>query len=214
MALVNPEEPSVPFPTIRRIPMYINVLNRFIEGEVEWISTTDFANELNIKPIQVRKDLAYSGIIGKPKRGYPVIELNDTLQKFLGWNKLLDAVLVGTGALGSALLGYSGIAENGLRIVAAFDADPQLTNRKIHGIKVQPVDKLESVIRKMNIEIGIITVPKVAAQRVADAFVAAGIRGIWNFSPVTIKVPPSVIVQREDLSSGLAVLTMRLKQSG
>ena len=201
---------SVPLPSVRRLPLYLTVLEEFEREGKEWISTTDFSEVLFLKPIQVRKDLAHTGIIGKPKKGFKVDELIATIYNFLGWNNLTEAFLVGAGALGSALLGYSGFQQHGLDIVAAFDVSPDIIGRTIHGKEVQSMEKLPDLAKRMQVKLGIITVPSDCAQNAADSLVAAGIRGIWNFSPIKLHVPDQVVVQREDISSGLAVLSVKL----
>ncbi len=201
---------SVPLPSVRRLPLYLTVLEEFEREGKEWISTTDFSEVLFLKPIQVRKDLAHTGIIGKPKKGFKVNELISTINKFLGWNNLTDAFLIGAGALGSALLGYNGFQNHGLNIVAAFDSSPSVIGKTIHGKKVLPIEQIKDLALRMHVKLGIITVPREAAQEAADNLIAAGIKGIWNFSPIKLQVPDDVVVQREDLSSGLAVLSVKL----
>ncbi|MFP4363328.1 MAG: redox-sensing transcriptional repressor Rex [Spirochaetia bacterium] len=210
---MNKEPLSVPLPTIRRIPAYLHQLQEFQKKKVEWVSTTDIAQRLELKPIQVRKDMAFTGITGTPKRGYKVTELRNAILQFLGWNNTSDALLVGAGALGSALLGYHGITDHGLNIIAAFDKDPAKTDKKIHGKEVFPVHKLPDIAARMFIQIGIITVPAAAAQETADLLVESGIKAIWNFSPAKLKVPEDVVVQKEDLSAGLAVLSVKLRNN-
>ena len=200
---------SAPLPSVRRLPLYLTVLEEFEREGREWISTTDFSEVLFLKPIQVRKDLAHTGIIGKPKKGFKVDELISTIYKFLGWNNLTEAFLVGAGALGSALLGYSGFQQHGLSIVAAFDISPEVIGKQIHGKEVLSIDTLPDVARRMQVKLGIITVPSDCAQNAADRLVEAGINGIWNFSPIKLHVPDNVVVQREDISSGLAVLSVK-----
>ncbi len=201
---------SAPLPSVRRLPLYLTVLEEFEREGKEWISTTDFSEVLFLKPIQVRKDLAHTGIIGKPKKGFKVDELISTIYGFLGWNNLTEAFLVGAGALGSALLGYSGFQRHGLDIVAAFDVSSDVIGKNIHGKEVLSMEKLPDLARRMQIKIGIITVPSDCAQKAADSLVESGISGIWNFSPIKLHVPDGVVVQREDLSSGLAVLSVKL----
>ena len=205
------EPQSVPFPTIRRITLYSRMIEEFEKAGQAWISTSDLADRFELTSIQVRKDLAFTGIIGTPKRGYPVNELSNAIDEFLGWNNTSDAVIVGAGALGSALMGYSGFSDSGLNIVAAFDSQTGLDGQTIHGKKVYGMAKLESIIKRLYVKIGILTVPADAAQAVADRMIDAGIRAIWNFSPVKLKVPETVVVQREDLSAGLAVLSVKLR---
>jgi len=199
-----------PLPTIRRIPSYLRLLYEYRKEGREWISATDIAERLSLKPIQVRKDMAFTGITGKPKKGFVVNDLIDSIREFLGWDMMSDTVIVGTGALGSALIGYSGFSEHGLNIIGAFDNDTSKIGTFIHGRKVHALDDITAVINDSNVTIGIITVPASAAQDVADKLVEAGIKGIWNFSPVKLRVPDSVIVEKEDLSSGLAVLSVKL----
>lgn len=199
-----------PLPTIRRIPSYLRLLYEYRAMGLEWISATDIAERLSLKPIQVRKDMSFTGITGKPKKGFQVQELIDSIRKFLGWDSISDALIVGTGALGSALLGYSGFSEHGLNIIAAFDKDESKVGTFVHGKQIFSLDQLPSLVSRLNIRIGIITVPAEAAQGVADLLVSSGIEGIWNFSPVKLHCPKRVAVQREDLSSGLAVLSVKL----
>lgn len=203
---------AAPLPTIRRIPRYLNVLEYFSSRNHEYISATDISGKLGLKPIQVRKDMAYTGIVGKPKVGYKTEELIHAIRSFLGWDRSADAFLVGAGALGTALLGYKGFAERGLAIAAAFDSDPGKQGSIIHGIEVFPLSRMNELAREMKVDIGILTVPAEAAEESAKALIDAGITGIWNFSPAELEVPEGVIIQREDLSAGLAVLSVRMSE--
>lgn len=200
-------------PTVRRLPAYLHLL-RDIHGQgVREVSATLIAARLKLEPIQVRKDLAMTGVVGKPRIGFHVAESITAIEAYLGWNNTNEAVLVGAGSLGTALLGYGGFEKHQLKIVAAFDIDPARTGREVHETPVFPLEKLDNLARRLKIRIGIITVPADAAQAVADLFVAARLTAIWNFTPVTLNVPPGVIVQNEDLSTGLAVLSRRLRDA-
>ncbi|HEY3276058.1 MAG TPA: redox-sensing transcriptional repressor Rex [Syntrophorhabdaceae bacterium] len=202
---------AIPEPTLRRLPIYYQYLKRMHdERRADYISCTQIGNDLNILPIQVRKDLQVADAVGKPKLGYSVTELIGTIEDFLGWNNTTDAYLVGVGNLGSALLGYPGFRDYGLNIIAAFDTDPAKIGSEIGGKKVFDVVKLPGMIRRMSIKIGILTVPAAFAQEQADVMVKAGIHAIWNFSPVKVSVPPDVIVQHENLASSLGVLSKKL----
>ena len=161
---------------------------------------------------QVRKDLAVTGIVGKPKVGYSVPQLIEAIQEFLGWNNTTDAFLVGAGSLGRALLGYTGFRDYGLNIVAAFDVDPAKIGLDIHGREVLPLDKLHDLALRMHVLIGVLTVPAAAAQDVATFMVLSGIRAIWNYTPVKLEVPESVVVEDVKLVSSLAVLSSRLAE--
>jgi redox-sensing transcriptional repressor len=144
---------------------------------------------------------------GKPRRGYPSRELCEAINRSLGWDNATDALLVGAGSLGMALLGYSGFEEQNLSIAVAFDVDPAKINGKFHGVKVRPMEDLPRLVRRLQLKIGILTVPNAVAQACADQLVAAGIKGIWNFSSIQLDVPGDVIVQNVDLAQSLAVLS-------
>jgi len=205
---------AIPEPTLRRLPIYYQYLKKIqSEKKSEYISCTQIGNELNILPIQVRKDLEITEASGKPKLGYGVKELLSNIEDFLGWNNTTDAYLVGVGHLGSALLGYQGFNEYGINIIAAFDVDEAKTGFEIHGKMVFSVSKLSEMIRRMGIKIGILTVPAYCAQELSNLMVDAGIHAIWNFSPVKIMVPPGIIVQHENLASSLVVLSKKLAMS-
>jgi redox-sensing transcriptional repressor len=195
-------------PSIRRLPSYLHII-RVHEGE-EYISGTVIARELDLESIQVRKDLSITGIVGKPKKGYPIGELIDAIEHFLGWDSPQDAVLVGAGNLGTALLGYNEFQFHGLNIMAAFDTNPRKIGSVIHGVKILNAATMDIQIRNFGIKIAILTVPRDHAQESADVLVSAGIGGIWNFTNVKLKVPTTVIVQKEDLTSGYAMLCVKM----
>ena len=203
---------GIPLPTIKRIPVYVSVLEKRLKEGKETVSTTDFAAALALKPVQVRKDLAFAGAEGKPRIGYRTEELLETLHRFVGWNNLSEAVLVGAGALGTAILGYKGFDRFGLKIKAAFDIDESKCGATVHDKPVYPIRDLKQYVKKNGIIMGILTVSENGAQPAADALVEAGIQGIWNFSPAQIDVPDSIFVQQEDLAAGLAVLAVRIKE--
>ena len=200
-------------PSIRRLPSYIHIIRNAQTNGLFYISGTVIAQELNLEPIQVRKDLAITGIIGKPKKGYPVDALLAAIERYLDWDKAHDAIVVGAGNLGSALMGYPEFKVHGLHIVAAFDTDPDKVGKKVHGVPVFNVSALESTIQDANVEYAILTVPSSNAQGMADVLVKNGIRAIWNFTNTKLKVPDEIVVQREDLSSGYALLSVMLQTS-
>ena len=209
-----PEDQKVgKLPTIRRLPSYLHFLRQLHAKGLEYVSGTFIASELDLEPIQVRKDLEITGIVGKPGVGFTVSELIRGIEEFLGWHNNSDAFLVGAGSLGTALLGYDGFKRYGLNIVAAFDDDPKKTGQLVHGHEILALDRLPGLAERMLVNIGIVTVPAHAAQAVAELLVSADIHGIWNFSPQKLNLPPDVVVQNEDLSSGLAVLSIRLARS-
>jgi len=197
-------------PSVRRLPSYLHIIRQAERDRDFYISGTVIAQELNLEPIQVRKDLAITGIVGKPKKGYPVEELIKAIEHYLGWDQNHVAILVGAGNLGSALMGYQEFQRHGLRIVAAFDTDPQKVGSQVHGVPVRAMENLEQGIKAITAEIAILTVPSPFAQATAETLVRAGITSIWNFTNTKLKVPDQIIVQREDLSSGYALLSVQM----
>ncbi|WP_041611052.1 redox-sensing transcriptional repressor Rex [Treponema primitia] len=201
-------------PSVRRLPSYLHAIRQLQSEGSEYISGTLIAQELNLEPIQVRKDLAITGISGKPKKGYPVDALIDAIERFLGWASMQDVIVVGAGNLGSALMGHQEFRSHGMNIVAAFDKNPQKIGTSIHGIPVLNLDDLETEIHKSGVKVAILAVHSEAAQQTADALVNAGIQGIWNFTAIKLKVPEPVVVEMEDLSSGYAMLCVTLQAQG
>ncbi len=192
--------------TIKRLPQYLRLLRQMQEKGESFASAAVIAHQLMIDPIVVRKDLAGTGVSGKPRIGFPVNALILSIQRLLGWNLEMNAILVGAGRLGSALLGYPGFLKHGFKIVAAFDTRDDLPEM-ISGVPVYPLDRMPEMVASLNASIGIITVPANAAQAAADGLIAAGVKGIWNFTPICLHTPDHVKVRHEDLASSLAVLS-------
>ena len=206
------EKVVVPIPTVKRFPSYLRIL-RQCQGEgMEFISATVLAEELGLKPIQVRKDISYTGIEGKPKVGFVVSELIDYITHSLGWDNATKALIVGVGNLGKAISMYEGFAAYGLSIVAAFDSDPGKIGTKVGELTVKSMDELKPFVESSGISIAVITVPASSAQSVADTLVACGIKGIWNFAPKDLKIPGDVVMQRTDLATSFAVLSVKMRK--
>jgi len=197
-------------PTLRRLAIYLQYFKKFENENTVSISCSQIANDLNLNPIQVRKDIESTKVIGKPKVGYELKELILNIENFLCCHIKNEAILVGAGHLGYALLGYHGFRDFGLEIVAAFDVSPDKVGKFINTKSVFHINKLEEIIKRMNIEIGILTVPSQYAQEIADRMVNAGIKAIWNFAPAKINVKDNIIVQHENLASSLAVLSKKI----
>ena len=197
--------------TLRRFPFYHHYLKQLENYGVSEVSSAQIAKFLGFKTIQVRKDIEVTKIEGKPKRGYNLKKLISAIEKILGFYARNEAVLVGAGHLGYALLGYHGFKEYGLDIIAAFDNNPERVDKFINYKKVFSIDRLEEIISRMQIKIGILTVPSNVAQELADRMVKVGIKAIWNFAPIKINVPKDVVVQHENLASSLAVLSQKIK---
>ena len=210
MEAANPFPRSIPEASLRRLPVYHRFLTELVE--IPFISCSTIARALDLDPTQVRKDIELTGIVGKPKVGYSLPGLMSRIEDFLGWNNTKDAFLVGAGSLGSALLGYQKFQQFGLNIVAAFDTDPGKVGQQVHGKEILHLDKLRDLAQRMHIHLGVLATPAGAAQQVADLMVEGGIRAIWNFAPVHLRVPSFVILQNEDLYHSLASLSFKLER--
>lgn len=198
--------------TVKRLPAYLVLLRKLMQAGRAAVSSNTIGEMLKLDAIQVRKDLAVTGIEGKPKVGFPVVEAIAAIESFLGWDNAKEAFIAGAGNLGKALIGYPGFSRYGLRIIAAFDKDSSIVGTRVSGIEVLDISKVSDLATRMHIKIGIIAVPADSAQEVCDSMVEGGMVAIWNFAPVKLKVPEGVFVQDEDLASGLAVLSYKLEK--
>ena len=198
-------------PTIKRLPTYLHILRQLSNEGEEYVSTTKLINELEFEPVLVRKDLATMDLPGKPRLGYKLQDLIQAIEEYLGWDETADAFLVGCGSLGVALMGYEPFKDYGLNIVAGFDNDSSKTGKSIHGKPVFNIAELPQMIKEKNIEVAILTIPWQYAQDVANDLIKAGIKAIWNFTTVKLKVPAGVVTHNENLASGLALFSVKKK---
>lgn len=209
----NTEIQNVSKATIGRLPAYHRYLKEKKAAGEKTISSTAIAEDLKLNAVQVRKDLSViSTVAGKPKLGFEIADLIEDIDRILGYDNVTDAVLVGAGGLGSALAGYDGFRHYGLNIVAVFDSDPARIDKTVGGIRVFDAAQIAHFVRRLNVLIGIICVPKGAAQQVADELIAGGVRAIWNFAPVHLNVPQDIAVKNEDMAASLAILSKRLAE--
>ena len=197
---------------LKRLPTYLAYLKSMPENGQTHISATALASALNMGEVQVRKDLAMVSDGGRPKIGYPRDVLIADIEDFLGYGNTNNAVLIGAGKLGKALLGYSGFAEYGLNIVAAFDTNEALVGQTKDGKPILPLSQLTEFCKEQKIKIGIITVPAEFAQGVCDRLIEAGIAAIWNFAPKHLDVPADILVQNENRAASLALLSKHLSE--
>ena len=197
--------------TLSRLPQYLSYLES-LPDTVRSISATGIAAALNLNQVQVRKDLASVSSSGKPKVGYMRRDLIREIKAFLGYDIADEAVIVGAGKLGRALMGYVGFKDYGLNILAAFDADEGMIGEDESGHQILPTEVLKETCLRLGVRIGIITVPAPAAQAVCDQLIDAGVLAIWNFAPVRLVVPEGILVQNENMASSLAILSNHLAE--
>ena len=200
---------SIPKATLGRLPQYLEYLRSLPEIR-RTISATAIAKALSLGDVQVRKDLASVCGAGKPKIGYETDKLITDIESHLGYERLTNAVLVGAGKLGRALLDYDGFEDFGVKIVAGFDCNETALKK---GLKdILPIKDIKAYCREHKIKLGIITVGKGSAQNVCDKLVESGIKAIWNFAPVTLKVPNEVLLKQENLALSLAYLNNQISK--
>lgn len=198
---------------LKRMPRYLSYLKTLQAEHCEYVTAPTVAKHLGLNEVQVRKELSVmSSVPGRPRTGFQVNNLVDNIEVYLGYRNVDDAVLVGVGSLGRALLGYRGFDQCGIHIVAAFDRNEALHGITLHDKPVFPLQKISNLCDRMKIRIGIITVPAEQAQIVCDQLVAGGILAIWNFSTAHLKVPDNVLVRNEDLAASLAILSRQLRE--
>ena len=195
----------VPDETVRRLPLYLRGILYFSNQGKENICSKDLADFLGVNPWQIRKDFSFFGGFGVPGTGYDTGKLLKECNKILKLASGHKAALVGVGNLGSAVLAYQGFKQYGFNIVAAFDNDLKKIGRKINNILVEDVSNIHT-LKKKNVHVAIIAVPREAAQQIADLLVGAGIKGILNFSPSDVVVPKKVKVITIDIAMDLARL--------
>lgn len=201
---------EIPKSVLKRLPGYLAYLKSLPLNASPNISATALANALGMGEVQVRKDLAMVCDGGRPKIGYPREVLIDAIEQFLGYDNTTDAVLIGAGKLGRALLGYGGFAAYGLNILAAFDVAP-IADKTDDGKPIYPLSDLQMFCKTNKVLMGIITVPGAYAQQVCDQLIDCGIKAIWNFAPTHLEVPDNILVQHENMATSLALLSMHLQ---
>ena len=206
------EKNIIPKATLERIPVYLKFLKDIADESKSTISATQIARGVILGEVQVRKDLALISGRGKPRIGYEREMLIRDLESHLGSDNLTNAILIGAGKLGRALLDYDGFEEFGVRIIAGFDCNDKPL--KIGKDKmVLPIKEIDSFCAENDIKIGIITVGQGSAQEVCDKLVGGGVRAIWNFAPCALKVPSGVLVRQEKLALSLAHLNSQIKNN-
>ncbi len=203
---------SIPKATLGRLPQYLQYLKSLPDAKGATISATAIAKGLSLGEVQVRKDLAVVSGAGKPKVGYERAKLIDDLERHLGYERYTNAVLVGAGKLGRALLDYDGFEEFGVKIVAGFDCNDQTIHLGKNAKAILPIRDIGTYCAQNDVKLGIVTVGQGSAQDVCDTLVASGIEAIWNFAPCSLKVPAGVLLKQENLALSLAYLNNQISK--
>jgi len=206
----QPRPDLVPDPAVKRLSLYLRQLESFRKKDRRTVSSKQLGESLGLTDAQVRKDLAYFGQFGHPGIGYRVDELIAQVRHILGTDKVWNVVLIGAGNLGRALSAYKGFDVKGFRLVAVFDNDATKVGHKLGPFLVQPLSDLQATVQKEGVRLAIMAVPADSAQDVADQLVAAGIRGLLNFAPVSLSVPEKMALNSVDLAVQLEQLSFQV----
>ncbi len=196
--------------TVRRLSHYYRTLEEVEAEGGRTISSRRLAERGGITPAQVRKDLSAFGSFGRRGLGYNVGYLRRELRAILGLDRRWNVAVVGAGRVGTALYSYQGFAQRGFDVVAVFDADPRRIGQRHGTTTIEDVARLAELAPQRRVEIGVVATPPGAAQEVADALVAAGVRGILNFAPRKLTVPAQVALRTVDMAVELESLAFAL----
>ena len=203
------EKSSITKATLGRLPHYLQFLRELSVDDVPYISATLIAKKLSLGEVLVRKDLSVVSGAGKPKVGYKTADLIKSIEAHLGLGDMTNAVLVGAGKLGKALLEFDDFEDYGVKIIAAFDCN-ETAIRYNRSIEILPMNDFDEYCKQNNVRIGIITVGAGSAQDVCNSMIHSGISAIWNFAPCNLEVPDGILLKQERLALSLAYLNNKL----
>ena len=204
---------DLPVPAIRRLPLYLSFLKSYEKNDTNHISAPEIAKELHIDSTQITKDFSYLNVKGKTKIGYETNTLISVIEDYLGYHRLRKAFIVGVGSLGVALIKYGEFHDEGMDIIAGFDIDTGIVENNNFDLELFHINKLKERFDKTPVDIGIIAVPAIQAQKIADKMIGCGIKAIWNFSPTPLSAPDNIIVENTSIDSSLAMIKWRLNRN-
>ena len=197
---------------IKRLPRYYRYLGDLLDNDVQRISSKELSEIIGFTASQIRQDLNNFGGFGQQGYGYNIEALHTEIGKILGLDRPYNAILIGAGNLGQAIANYSGFRKAGFEIKGLFDANPKIIGLKIRDFEILDSDNIEDFVKDNKIDIGILCVPKNGAQELADRLVACGVKGLWNFAPMDLKVPDDIIVENVNLTESLFTLSYLMKE--
>ncbi|MCI9395569.1 MAG: redox-sensing transcriptional repressor Rex [Lachnospiraceae bacterium] len=207
------EEKEISQAVVGRLPRYLRYLGELRDEGIERVSSQELSDIMQVTASQIRQDLNTFGGFGQQGYGYNVGHLYDEIGKILGLNREHRLIIVGAGHLGQALVNYSNFERRGFLFCGLFDSDPKVCGKKIRSIAVRPMEEMAGFIRDHNIDIAVLTIPKNAAVETAEQLAACGIKGIWNFAHVDLRLPGHIQVENVHLSDSLMKLSYNLSSS-
>jgi redox-sensing transcriptional repressor len=206
------ERTKVSMAVIRRLPRYQRYLDELFKNDVKRISSRELSERMGVTASQIRQDLNCFGGFGQQGYGYNVEDLYNTITDILGLNRSYNTIIVGAGNLGQAIAGYTNFEKSGFTLKALFDVNPKLIGLRLRDIEILDVDTLPDFLHQHKVDIGIMCIPRKAAQQTADILTSNGVRAIWNFSMTDLDVPADIIVENVHLSDSLYTISYRLNE--
>lgn len=208
------EEKEISQAVVSRLPRYLRYLGELRDEGIERVSSQELSDIMQVTASQIRQDLNTFGGFGQQGYGYNVGYLYDEIGKILGLNREYRLIIVGAGNLGQALVNYTNFERRGFLFRGIFDNDPKVCGKKIHKITVRPMEEMAGFIRENQIDIAVLTIPKASAVEVAKQLADCGIKGIWNFAHVDLRLPGHIQVENVHLSDSLMKLSYNLSSAG
>lgn len=208
------EEKEISQAVIGRLPRYFRYLGELKDEGVERISSQELSERMQVTASQIRQDFNHFGGFGQQGYGYNVEYLYDEIGKILGLDRTHSFVIIGAGNLGRALGNYLNFERRGFLFQGIFDKNSELIGTDVRGVKVRPMEELERFVRENRIEIAVLTIPKSDASEVAERLVENGIKAIWNFAHVDLRVPEGIQVENVHLSDSLMKLSYNISRYG
>jgi len=206
-------EKNISMAVIRRLPKYHRYLGDLLDKDIQRISSKELSEIIGFTASQIRQDLNNFGGFGQQGYGYNVEALHQEIGKILGLDKVYNAIVIGAGNLGQAISNYAGFKKAGFEIKALFDVNPRMIGIKMRDFEILDSEEAEDFVRKNNIDIAIVCIPKKGAQEIVDRLIGAGIKGVWNFAPIDLQVPKHIVVENVNLTESLYTLSYLMKDN-
>jgi redox-sensing transcriptional repressor len=206
-------KPKIPDAVIKRLPRYYRYLGDLLQMGISRVSSKDLSARMGLTSSQVRQDFYNFGGFGVQGYGYDVEYLYQEIRKILGLERNFRLIIVGVGNLGTAVAKYLQVKKDGYQLLGLFDANPTIIGKEVGDLEVQDISKLSEFIQEYKIEIAALSVPARNARDTANLLVGAGIRGIWNFTPAELKLPPDVFLENVHITDCLMALGYRIASS-
>ncbi len=206
-------EKKIPMVVIKRLPKYLNYLLDLMDRGIVRTSSQELSALTGFTASQIRQDFNNFGGFGQQGYGYNVEELYSEIRKILGLDASYNMIVVGAGNMGHAITNYIGFEKMGFCIIGLFDVNPKLIGTEVRGVKIQDMSSIKDFLSEHEVDIAVVTLPKAVAPKIADHLVKLGVRAIWNFSPVDLKLSEDVVVENVHLSESLMTLAYKVKRN-